>query len=222
MKEARHDESSLHTQIERLLFFSDGVFAICITLLIIEIKVPELQEFTDHALWENLRESGLKFLGFLISFGVVGHYWSVHHRIFGYVKKYTATLLWLNLGFLLSIVTLPFSSGLVGEFSAYEEMQIPYAIYAINICLTALMNTWLWNYVSNPKRNLLTRKLSASRRKLGVYRSLIIPFVFILSMLVSMSFPLVGKVLLLIIPITLHWGMKGIEKKADQQEFIGD
>jgi len=52
--------------------FSDGVFAIAITLLVIEIKVPALSELTDHHLWEMLSEMGFKFVGFLISFGIIG------------------------------------------------------------------------------------------------------------------------------------------------------
>src|SRR6266487_4799811 len=136
MQHPRHDASRAQFQLERFTFFSDGVFAICITLLIIEIKPPILIEHTDKALWEHLGETGLKFIGFIISFGIIGHYWSVHHRIFGYAKNYTTTLLWINMAFLFTVVLLPFSSGVLGEYSSNIQMRLPYAIYVFNMCLT--------------------------------------------------------------------------------------
>src|SRR4249919_2182398 len=111
MQDPKHDASRQIFQLERLSFFSDGVFAISMTLLIIEIKVPEIKHpeaLTDQVLWHYLSEMSLRFFGFLISFGIVGHYWSVHHRIFGYVIKSTTSLIWINLGFLLTVVFLPF------------------------------------------------------------------------------------------------------------------
>ena len=87
MHHPRHDVSRTMFQLERFLFFSDGIFAICITLLIIEIKVPDhsLNIHTDAGLWAYLSENSLDFLSFLISFGVIGHHttWSsCHHMIF--------------------------------------------------------------------------------------------------------------------------------------------
>ena len=218
MEEAKHAVSKTNFQIERLVFFTDGVFAIAITLLVIEIKVPESKEYTDHSLLELLYEMLFKFIGFFISFGIVGHYWSVHHRIFGYVKKYTTNLFWINLIYLLSVVLLPFSSGLMGAYSTHTEMHLPYAIYVINMCLTGFANCLLWIYVSNPNRELLTHKISKSRIKLGLYRSLIIPVMFILSLIISFFLPITALFIPLLIPFALHWGMKGLEKNANLQE----
>jgi len=221
MQHPRHDASRAEFQLERLTFFSDGVMAICITLLIIEIKVPDLEELkihTDAGLWKYLSETSLKFLGFLISFGIIGHYWSVHHRIFGYAKNYTTTLLWINLAFLFSVVLLPFSSGLLGEYGSDTNMYLPYAVYVTNMCLTGFMNCWLWLYVSDPKRDLLTRKISKARVKLGLYRSLVVPIIFLLALVVSFFLPIVSRFIPVLIPVILHWGMGGLEKKADIEE----
>ena len=140
MQEAKHKESRIDFQLERFSFFSDGVFAIAITLLIIEIKIPEIEHATNDELLHSLSEMSLKFLGFLISFAIVGHYWSVHHRIFGYIQKYNATLLWLNLAFLCTVVLLTFSSGLIGEYSSDLHLYVPYVVYVLNVCLVGLMN----------------------------------------------------------------------------------
>ena len=221
MNHPRHDTSRTQFQLERFIFFTDGVFAICITLLVMEIKVPnrdELNIYTDASLWQYLSHSSLQFLGFLISFGIISHYWSVHHRIFGYASNYTSSLIWLNLTFLFSVVLLPFSSGLLGEYGSDTHMFLPYAVYVANMCFTGFMNCWLWLYVSNPKRHLLTHKISQARIQLGLYRSLVIPVVFAFALFVSFFLPMVSRFIPVLIPIILHWGMKGIEKKADLKD----
>lgn len=220
MQEAKHDKERQYFQVERFTFFVDAVFAITITLLVIEITPPVIHDATDKLIWQSISAMSFKFLGFVISFGIVGHYWSVHHRIFGYVIKNSTSLIWLNLGFLLTVVTLPFSAGLLGEYSSMTNLRIPYGIYTINMILTGLMNCWLWVYVSNPKRKMLTRQISKARIMLGVYRSLTIPLVFIISYLLFFFFPIVAYCTLLLIPIILHWGMKGLERRAEKDEII--
>ncbi len=208
-------------QVGRFITFSDGVFAIVITIMVFELKVPEVDKnISDTLLWNSLRAMGLKFLGFFISYAIVGHYWSVHHRIYGYALKYTTALLWINLAFLLAVALLPFSSALLGEYSSHTNMQLPYAVYVLNVCLVALVNTWMWIYISSPKRDLLTRKISKARIKLGVYRSLVIPVIFLLSFLVSLISPIISRFIVLLIPAILLWGMGGLERKADHHEMI--
>lgn len=222
MHHPRHHISRTEFQLERFTFFSDGIFAICITLLVIEIKVPgrdELHIYSDANLWSYLSHTGLKFLGFLISFGIIGHYWTVHHRIFGYAINYTTSLIWINLAFLFSVVLLPFSSGLLGEYASDTEMKLPYAVYVANMCLTGFMNCWLWLYISNPKRNLLTHKISKERIRLGLYRSLVVPLIFLFSLGVSFYLPVISRLVPILIPITLHWGMKRLESRADKQDI---
>ena len=223
MMEPKHDETKMNFQVERFITFSDGVFAIVITIMVFELKVPEItlpDIPSDHLLWGKLSKMALKFFGFFISYGIVGHYWSVHHRIYGYALKYTTALLWINLGFLLTVALLPFSSALLGDYSSHTDMQLPYAVYVLNICLVAFMNTWMWIYISNPKRDLLTRKISLARIKLGVYRSLVIPIIFLISFLVSFLFPVISRFMLLLIPGILLWGMGGLERRADCDEVI--
>jgi len=217
MAEAKHHDSRRGFQLERFSFFTDGVFAICITLLVIDIKVPEAKH-TDAELIAYLSENFLKFLGFIISFCLIGHYWIVHHMIFGYVRKTTKNLLWINLAFLLPIVFLPFSSGLVGEYVVELNLLVPYAIYVANMIIIGLVNAWLWIYVSNPKREIMTHVISPSRIRLGAYRSLIVPFVFLISLVVSIFFPLIGRFIPITIPIFLKWGLKHVERKANEHE----
>lgn len=221
MNHPRHDVSRTKFQLERFLFFSDAVFAISITLLIIAIKVPDRDEmniYGDAALWKYLSHNSLKFLGFFISFGIIAHYWSVHHRIFGYAINYSTSLIWINFAYLFSVVLLPFSSGLLGAYASDTSMILPYAIYVGNLCFTACMNIWLWLYISDPKHNLLTHKISKARIRLGLHRSLMIPIVFLISLLLSFFLPIISRFVPIIIPFVLHSGMKGLERRADEKD----
>ncbi len=220
MAEAGHSVNKNHFQLDRISFFTDGVFAIAITLLVIEFKVPVIEHPTDHLLWDSLKEMAWKLLGFIISFCIVGYYWSVHHRIFGYVEKYTARLIWHNLLFLFSVVLLPFTSGLLGEYASASDLHIPYGFYVINICLTAVMNALLWFYVSNPKHNLLTHKISKERILLGFYFTLVVPVLFIISFIVTTYDQSIGRLIPILIPIVLKYGLTGLTKKAMKQEVI--
>ncbi len=217
MQEARHDDSKSNFQIERVSFFTDGVFAIAITLLVIEFKIPELEIKTDEVLSHALGEMGLKFLGFAISFSMIAHYWSVHHRIFGYAKQYTSNLEWCNFAFLFPVVLLPFTSGLLSEYSTIAEMKLPYILYALNLIIIGLMNIVLWKYISKPERNLLTHSISKARIRLGVLRSLVIPIVMLVAMIVYF-FTVAGMFIPFLIPIILHVGLKAPESKADHED----
>jgi uncharacterized membrane protein len=220
MAQVGHSANKTHFQLDRISFFTDGVFAIAITLLVIEFKVPVIAHPTDHLLMESLSEMTWKLLGFVISFCIVGYYWSVHHRIFGYVEQYTTRLLWLNLLFLFSVVLLPFTSGLLGEYASETHLLIPYGVYVLNICLTAVMNAILWFYVSNPKNDLLTHKISKERIMLGFYFTFVVPILFILSFLITASQPTIGRLIPVLIPIVLKYGLNGLSARALQREKL--
>ena len=218
MAQAGHSSNKNHFQLDRISFFTDGVFAIAITLLVIEFKVPNIEHATDALLWISLKHMAWKLLGFVISFSIVGYYWSVHHRIFGYVERYTTRLLWLNLSFLFSVVLLPFTSGLLGEYASETELHLPYAVYVINICLTAFMNILLWFYLSNPTLDLLTHKISKQRIKLGFYFSLVVPVIFLVSLGLIFLSPIIGRLVPLLIPVVLKYGLNGLIARASANE----
>ena len=134
----RYHPSKKEFQIERIIFFSDAVFAIALTLLIIDIKVPVLNDLiTEGAFLKQLSLLLPKFLGFLYSFFIIGLYWFIHHRMFGYVISYNGKLIWLNLLFLFSIVLMPYTTAVYSTYSTpqYVRLVSPYTVYVANICL---------------------------------------------------------------------------------------
>jgi uncharacterized membrane protein len=95
--------------LERLVFFSDAVFAIAITLLVIEIHAPHLPEGSpDRAYWLSLARLWPSLLGYFVSFAVIGLFWMGHHRAFALAGRYHSRILPWNMGLLLTIAFMPF------------------------------------------------------------------------------------------------------------------
>ena len=212
-----HNELKKEFQLERMILFSDAVFAIAITLMALEIKLPALEgaTVTDKALLGALEHLFLKFIGFLLSFFVIGLYWTVHHRIFAYVEGYTPRLLWLNLLFLLSIVLMPFSSGIYGDYTDRLDLLVPYAVYVLNICMTGYFNYRLWKYIGDPKNKIANPLLTPETLRLGLKRGIITSLVFVASFLVatlvfvSVWFGMIARWMPALIPIV----MKQVQKR---------
>ncbi len=124
--------------LERLIFFSDAVFAIAITLLIIEIHVPHLEAGASNADYINaLLKLIPNFIGFVISFFVIGAFWGGHHRAFGCAAHYDDKLLPANIQLLLTIAAMPFFTAFLSE---YSDQRVPVVLYCSWLLLTALLN----------------------------------------------------------------------------------
>ena len=165
------------TDIERAVFFSDAVFAIAITLLALEIRVPD--DPTD--LGQALLALWPKFFSFFISFWFVGTYWVAHHRIFHHIKGYDRRLLFVNLLFLMWIVLLPFSSSLLGE---HGDQRIVVIVYAAHIALAGLTLHWVWMYASRDPRLTDVSSMDERERRYNEL-GLSVPLVFLISIGVS-------------------------------------
>lgn len=174
---SNHTHNKQAFQLERLILFSDAVFAIAITLLVIEIKVPVLTDVTTHTMKEALAEKIPEFFGFILSFAVIGQFWISHHRMFGYVTGFTNGLLWLNLLMLLSVVLVPFTSGLN---SHYGGLDMVWMIYSLNMTMISLSLYFLYRYIGNAKRNISTIAHDALLKKFASRRNLLITLIFFL------------------------------------------
>jgi len=151
-------------QLERMILFGDAVFAIAITLLVIEIKIPDKEWMREHggisdgAILNALKHLIPKFLGFLISFMLIGLYWTIHHRMFGFVTSYDRKLLFLNLLFLFFIALMPFSTGFYSEYAGGElfekQLKVPMTFYVLNFCCAGFANYFMWRRVGNVKNKL--------------------------------------------------------------------
>ena len=212
-----HEDKDLKTefQVERLALFSDAVFAIAITLLVIELKIPSAGDpHTDGHLLEVMGNEFLaKFIGFFVSFAVISLYWVNHHLLFGFLSAQNKKLVWANIQFLFTIVLMPFSSGFYSEYW-FSGLIIPIAFYSMNITLSALMLWRLWKIVTNPKNNLCHSLPSPVLIRYYKIRSLVVPVIFLLSLLFAFFSPGLSYYLPLGIPVVLLFIRGYYRKKA--------
>jgi uncharacterized membrane protein len=128
----------------RIEAFSDGVIAIAITLLVLDIRVPQHREETT--LREQLVDLWPNYLGFLLSFLVIGIMWANHHEIFGFIAHSNRTLVLLNLLLLLCIGFIPFPTALLAEYLGHEGERTAVVVYAGVMMASAFSFNALWNY----------------------------------------------------------------------------
>lgn len=214
MSNQLHNELRKEFQLERMILFSDAVFAIAITLLVIEIKIPEIHEaqVTDKLLLHKLRELIPKFIGFLVSFLLIGQYWIVHHRMFGYVVNFNDRLIWLNIFFLLAVALMPFSTGFYSEYVLTKTMT-PVIFYTANIAALGFINFFMWRYISKPGKNL-TENLTQPMARFFSSRALAVPVIFIIFSFVYLYAPKIAFWIPLLIPLILRLLFNPMKKKA--------
>ncbi len=134
--------------LERLVFFSDAVFAIAITLLVIEIHVPRLSGGSNAEAWSALLHLLPSFFGFVLSFLVIGRFWIGHHNAFTMIDHYDGRLAWPNLLLLMCIALMPFASAFM---SANLGQFVPTLFYNMTLLVTALLSRWVVGIATGPE-----------------------------------------------------------------------
>lgn len=196
-------EPDTHSSLsfERIVFFSDAVFAIAITLLVLEIKPPQLEEFSESALRHHLVRLIPRFSGFVASFLIIGLMWIEHHRIFRYIRNYDSGLLWRNLFFLLIIAFIPFPTAL---YSEYHQSRTAFVLYAASFALAGLTKLWLWRYTAG-RSNLLEEGIEAAVLQRISRRSLAVPIGCLVAILLSLIYVYLGLSGFGLIPLIARW-----------------
>ena len=128
--------------IARLETLTDGIFSIAMTLLVLDIHVPDLiNSISSSELSHQLILMWPRILSFLISFIILGMFWVSHHTEFRFIKKLDNKLIWLNIFFLLFVSLLPFSAALLGRY-AFNQTAI--FVYGIQLIFLVLMQYFIW------------------------------------------------------------------------------
>jgi TMEM175 potassium channel family protein len=170
--------------LERLIFFSDAVFAIAITLLVLDIRPPDRAASFDPAQWPALLAPMMpQIFSYVLSFFVVGSYWVAHHRTFQYIGRYDYRFLWLNLAFLFFIAFIPVPTTLMAQ---YGDQPFAIIFYDGVQILTALLKLGLWLYAAGGRR-LIAPAVPAAVIRYNTYRSAIAPVVFLLSIGIALT-----------------------------------
>jgi len=134
----------------RIMSFSDGVFAVAITLLVLSIKLPIVpQSAADQKLPHEILKLIPIFEAYIISFLIIGLFWIGHHQVFSRFRRHDRGLLWLNLVFLMTIVFIPFPTSLLSE---YSTSRTAFIFYAVSLSLSAIMMTFMLWYGAHNNR----------------------------------------------------------------------
>jgi uncharacterized membrane protein len=160
-------------EFSRIVAFSDGVFAIAITLLVLSLHIEEslpAGESLGQALWDQRQD----LLAYAISFAVIGRFWVIHHRFFSDVTGFDGRLLALNILYLAWIVLIPFSSEVLGDHGGDSDAIV---LYAVNLAVVAVLG---WVMASDAHRAGLTTMDPREEREFRV-RALFVGVVFLAS-----------------------------------------
>ena len=184
----RREENEV--EFGRIVAFSDGVFSIAITLLVLNLGIEKglTEGQIDDAIW-NLRED---LLAYGISFAVIGRFWLVHHRFFAEVKAFDARLIGLNMLYLGWIVLLPFSSEVLGEYGGTTTGVV---VYSVNLALVVVLGHLMSTYA---RRQGLTEIGDRAHREAQI-RSAWIAGIFLLSIPLAFLSPSLATLLWLVL-----------------------
>lgn len=187
-------------ETNRLEAFSDGVFAIAITLLILEIKVPPAADLANGLLqlWPS-------YLAYAISFVVIGAIWINHHAMFDWIDRVDQKLLLLNTMHLMFIAFLPFPTAVLAEALHWGLNQsTATAFYGGTLTIIGVFVTAMWNYASR-HRDLLNSTISQQRAKVITRRFLIGPFGYALATILAFINPWISIALFIGLNVFFLW-----------------
>jgi len=179
-------------EYDRILFFSDAVFAIAVTLLIVDLRVPDVPHLQSG---RELRHAIPQMVGFAFSFAVVGLFWLAHHGLFRHIKGVDRPLVLLNLLFLGTIAFVPYPAALL---SAAGDQVAATVFYAASLAAVGLAEAAVWLYAIRI-RELALPEVSPAVRRFVLLRILRTPVVFLLSIPVALVWPNLAKWLWLLI-----------------------
>jgi TMEM175 potassium channel family protein len=199
-------------EFARALTFTDGLFAIAMTLLVVSIGVPSIPHGDSvHDLAEALNDDSAQFISFFISFVVIGRYWLAHHTFVSSLARMDQGLIALNLLYLAFIAFLPFPTALLGE---YFENPLSIVIYAANVAVVSSLEVVLFSHAQ--RHGLLARPLPQDVYRYGTFMSLAPVLFFLLSIPVAfVSTTLAVCMWFLVIPFSViaeRWKPAGTDE----------
>ena len=187
-------------EFDRVLFFSDAVFAIALTLLIVDVGIPSVRDPTSAAsMLASLQESAPHLFAFFLGFVLIARYWAAHHRFCAFLDSVDGTFIQLNLAYLALIAFLPFPTGVFGRY-----LDNPISVSLFALVLAAVSGLELLQFVHARRAAQFRRALSRPAFRFGVITSAVPVLVMLLSIPVAFALTRWAPMLwLLIFPVEL-------------------
>ena len=185
----------------RIEALTDGIFAIAMTLLVLNLSLPEMETgLTQTAEVHNLLIGQMhKFFNYALSFVLLAIFWILHHQQFHFIKRTDRVHLWINIFTLMFIVLIPFSASLVGD---YPKEWMAKFFFDLNLFIIGILFVGNWTYATKRHR-LIDRSLDPQRIALGKKRGAVTPLVALLAMVVALINQQFSFYVYLLIPIIL-------------------
>ena len=205
---------------DRALAFSDGVFAIAITLLVLNLKAPHLSgPNLDRQLQHALKQDGDVVLGFVLSFYVIARYWLVHHRMSLRLRRVDGRFLTINLVLLAFVVFLPFPTEVLGLYGSTTTAVV---LYAGTMVIVGSLSGLLWEHAA---RAGLLGTVTAAERRENERRSLVPVVVFGISIPIAFASPSAAQftwlLLVVALPLRTVVGRRGAPHRATSARASG-
>lgn len=179
-----HQREDSEVEFSRIVAFSDGVFSIAITLLVLALEIPAGADVVDE-----LRARGDEFFAYFLSFAVVGRFWISHHRVFGAVARFDNGLVALNLVYLAFVALIPFTSEVLGD---YSDDSAGVALYAANLTLVTALSFAIIRY--SARGGLLRAEESGYWARRAGAMNLVVTAVFAASIPIAFLSPTVATI----------------------------
>ena len=208
--------------IDRLLALTDGVVAIALTLLVLQLQVPvdtALKEDPNSArtLWDALSIDGAELTSYLVSFLVIAQFWLVHHRILRSMRGHSEGLAWRNFGFLLALTLMPFTSDLIGR---YGSNPVAITLFGVNLVAISLSTQWIYLYAAGHGL-MVDHVRSLHDERAARLRVVLVLAIVALSIVLAWTDPTLAKyvwLLFLVLPTTserITWTLERSRWKTD-------
>jgi len=212
--------------IDRLLALTDGVVAIALTLLVLQLQVPATAVLAKHpdsarALWHALSPDGSEMTSYLVSFLVIAQFWMVHHRVLRGMRGHSEGLAWRNFGFLLALTLMPFTSDLIGR---YGTNPLAITLFGLNLVAISLSTQWIFLYAA--KHNLIKDMARSTRdERTARVRAIFVLSIVTLSIVLAWTAPTLAKftwLLFLVVPLVAVRVTRLLERSRWLPESDGD
>jgi uncharacterized membrane protein len=204
LRVATEDDDEDIPGIERLLALTDGVVAIALTLLVLQLQVPvdsALKGNPDSAgaLWHALDPDGSELTSYLVSFLVIAQFWMVHHRVLRGMRGHSEGLAWRNFSFLLALTLMPFTSDLIGR---YGTNPLAITLFGLNLVAISISTQWIYLYAAHHNLIMDVARSTRDERTARLRVALVIGIVAV-SMILAWTDPRLAKfvwLLFLVVP----------------------
>lgn len=207
---------ALRRNPERVLTFTDGVFAIIITILVLDVRVPE--NLGEAGLAASLEDVGPTLVAWVISFLITGMYWVWHRDVFVLVRAVNRDVVWLNLLFLVPVALIPFASSLIGQ---YDRSPVALRTYGAVLVAASLMRTVLFRYLAGHPE-LLVQPMSGTGRTIGSAVAAAPVAVYGLAMAVASLSPAVSLALYALMPLIYFLAITVLRSRSGDRRDADD